>query len=358
MWSRKQLKDKAKYSMNQNYWKVVLVCLILICLGTAGGTTFNFGATNSTSSSTATEDIFSLDEFNDTYNQYEDEAFDMEYSDQYFDSDQSDEYWDGYYDAAFGIEQDSSSQDYLDGYNDGLIDEYIEEEMENDDIDNESAFSFDYDYNQDSDMSATVVAFLVIFIIVVVIVVAAIALTIAALIGNPLDLGARKFMVKNLNEKAEVKEVAYAFDSNYKNIVKIMFFRDLYTILWFLLFIIPGIVKSYEYFMIPYLLTENPDLTKEEAFALSKQMMKGQKWKTFVLNLSFIGWDFLSACTLGILNIFYVAPYRNLTFAALFEELNAAHGYPARYIQTNQQPYQQMNSYGQEDTPIDESDMI
>ena len=155
-------------------------------------------------------------------------------------------------------------------------------------------------------------------------------------------MGAKKFMLTNLNEKAEIRELAYAFDSNYKNIAKTLFFRDLYLVLWTFLFIIPGIVKAYEYFMIPYLLIENPDLTKEEAFALSKQMMKGQKWRTFVLSLSFFGWDILSVCTLGLLNTFYVAPYRNLTFAALFEELNAANGYPARPVQTSfEQEYYQ-----------------
>lgn len=328
MWSRKQLKDKAKYAMNQNYWKVVLVCTILILLGSAGGASYNFSAMGSEETSAEIEELFSEEEFNDEYSE---ESMDMEYSDQYYDSYQSDEYWDGYYDASFGNEEDSYSRDYLDGYNDGMIDEYLEEKEE-------SEFGSDNEYNQNSSMSTGVIAFLIIFIVVVVIIAIALGLAMAALIGNPLDLGARKFLVKNLNEKAEVKEVAYAFDSNYKNIAKILFFRDLYLILWFMLFIIPGVVKAYEYFMIPYLLTENPNLTKEEAFALSKQMMKGQKWKTFVLNLSFLGWDLLSACTLGILNVFYVAPYRNLTFAALFEELNAAHGYPARNLHSEQEP--------------------
>ena len=77
------------------------------------------------------------------------------------------------------------------------------------------------------------------------------------------------------------------------------------------------------------MLAENPNLTKEQAFAQSKQMMNGQKWEAFVLDLSFIGWDLLSAMTLGILSIFYVEPYRNLTFAALYEELSLVHGRPA-----------------------------
>ena len=95
----------------------------------------------------------------------------------------------------------------------------------------------------------------------------------------------------------------------------------IFTVLWSLLFIIPGIVKAYEYMMIPYLLADNPQMTKEQAFAESKRMMQGQKWKAFVLDLSFIGWYILSGLTLGILAIFYVSPYVNATHAALYEAL-------------------------------------
>ena len=111
------------------------------------------------------------------------------------------------------------------------------------------------------------------------------------------------------------------FDSNYKSMVKTMFFRDLYVFLWTLLLVIPGIVKAYQYMMIPYLLAENPEMTKEQAFAESKRMMSGQKWRAFVLDLSFIGWEILSLLTFGLVGIFYVNPYRDSTHAALYEKL-------------------------------------
>ena len=149
----------------------------------------------------------------------------------------------------------------------------------------------------------------------------AIAIVIDVFVLNPLEVGTRRFSIVNLNSEANVKEVAFGFDHNYKNVIGVMFYRDLYTFLWTLLFIIPGIVKSYEYRMIPYIMAEHPEMTKEQAFALSKQMMSGQKWKTFVLDLSFIGWEILSVCTLGILSIFYVEPYRFMTNAALYERL-------------------------------------
>ena len=72
---------------------------------------------------------------------------------------------------------------------------------------------------------------------------------------------------------------------------------DLYLVLWTLLFIIPGVVKSYEYKMIPYLLAEYPDMSTKEVFAKSREMMNGQKMDTFILDLSFIPWSVLSAIT-------------------------------------------------------------
>ena len=97
-----------------------------------------------------------------------------------------------------------------------------------------------------------------------------------------------------------------------------MFFRDLYTFLWGLLFVIPGIIKGYSYRMVPYILTEHPDMEPEEAIRLSQQMMNGNKWAAFVLDLSFIGWELLSAATFGLLGIFYVNPYKYATDTELY----------------------------------------
>ncbi len=94
------------------------------------------------------------------------------------------------------------------------------------------------------------------------------------------------------------------------NVVLVMFLKNLFTSLWTLLFVIPGIVKHYEYLMIPYILAENPGMDRKEAFQISKRMMDGQKMETFILDLSFIGWILLSAITCGIVGIFYVNPYR------------------------------------------------
>ena len=61
--------------------------------------------------------------------------------------------------------------------------------------------------------------------------------------------------------------------------------------------------------MIPYLLAEYPEMSMEEAFSRSREMMYGEKWNAFVLDLSFIPWFLLSGLTFGIVGIFYVNPY-------------------------------------------------
>lgn len=157
-----------------------------------------------------------------------------------------------------------------------------------------------------------------------------IGIAVAIFIINPLEIGTKRFFLNSLTEDTEIKELLFAFDHGYMNTVKILFKRDLKVFLWSLLFLIPGIIKSYEYRMIPYLLAENPELTEEEAFRLSRQMMDGQKLEAFVLDLSFLGWDILSACTWGLVGIFWVQPYANLTDAALYDTLSTNHGHPAR----------------------------
>ncbi|MCI9347013.1 MAG: DUF975 family protein [Lachnospiraceae bacterium] len=138
---------------------------------------------------------------------------------------------------------------------------------------------------------------------------------------NPFSVGGKRFMVKSVENVAQVKEITYGFDHSYKNIVRVMFRMDLSIFLWTLLLIIPGVIKMYEYYMVPYILTENPNMEYKAAMQMSRDMMEGNKWKAFVLGLSFILWHILGTLTFGIVEVLYVQPYRNLTFAALYCQL-------------------------------------
>ena len=101
------------------------------------------------------------------------------------------------------------------------------------------------------------------------------------------------------------------------------FFQGMMVFLWSLLFIIPGVIASYRYSMTPYILAENMDLSVMEAITESKKMMRGNKFRLFCLELSFIGWDILAALTLNIGDL-WVHPYREAARAAFYREITEA----------------------------------
>lgn len=95
-----------------------------------------------------------------------------------------------------------------------------------------------------------------------------------------------------------------------------------FTLLWSLLFVIPGIVAGYSYAMAPYIMAEDPECTPMEAIRRSKALMDGHKMELFILELSFIGWHILSMMTLGLGNLFLV-PYTSAATAAFYRDLQS-----------------------------------
>lgn len=98
------------------------------------------------------------------------------------------------------------------------------------------------------------------------------------------------------------------------------FLINLYTFLWSLLFIIPGIIASLSYAMTPYILEENPTMGINEAIRESKEMMQGNKWRLFCLGFSFIGWIIICGLTLGI-GYLWISPYINAAKAAFYYDI-------------------------------------
>lgn len=257
MWTRKELKERAKEALKRNYWKIVLVSLIGMLIG---------GGLGSSGISGGGSDI-----------------------------------------------RDMASDNVKEHFT----------EHENDDVDWEGAEAVLDDIQMDiRPQDIVAVAFTVIVVLIVAAIVLAIGIALDVLLLNPVQVGINRFMVKSLDDTARIAEVGYTFDHNYKNGVKVMFFKDMYVVLWSLLFIVPGIYKAYQYRMVPYILGENPDMTYQEVLQRSKDMMDGQKWDAFVLDLSFILWHMLGGITCGLAEIFYVAPYVNLTDAALYSRLS------------------------------------
>lgn len=151
-------------------------------------------------------------------------------------------------------------------------------------------------------------------------------------VGNLLKMGGYRFFILNQNAQPGIGTLLDGFRSgHYVNIVLTMFLRDLFTALWSLLLVVPGIVKHYEYLMVPYIIAENPAMDYKEAFQISKQMMDGEKMEAFIMDLSFLGWYLLSAVTCGLLAIFYVNPYVQASFAEMYT-FNKQKAYQEGYI--------------------------
>lgn len=129
-------------------------------------------------------------------------------------------------------------------------------------------------------------------------------------IRNPMVVGeCRVFMETRTYTKTKFHRLFFRFRrGNFLNTVRVMFFMYLFLFLWTLT-IVGVIIKYYSYRMVPCILAENPDVSYRDAMDLSKKMMDGNKWQTFLLDMSFIGWFLLSFVTFGVVAIFYSNPY-------------------------------------------------
>ena len=289
MWTRKELKDKAKVAFKANYWKSVFVGLILLLV--VGGMSLYSSISSIPAALTPSAQVSSS---------YSPDDVNVEI-------------------------RDGKVRVDVDDHEGGKV--YID--MDADDIEDLDEALSHHGFSGGVHSAAFGPGMLLagITISLLMLVVLALAIALYVFILSPIEVGAQRFFIRNLNQPAEVRDAAFGYDNNYKENVKTLFLRSLFIFLWSLLLIVPGIIKSYEYRMIPYLLADDPTMTKDRAFAESKRLMSGQKWNTFVLDLSFIGWNILSSLTMGILGVFYVVPYQMQTNAALYEKL--AYGLPA-----------------------------
>jgi uncharacterized membrane protein len=141
------------------------------------------------------------------------------------------------------------------------------------------------------------------------------------LIGGAIQLGYCQFNLNLINRtNPQFKDLFSRIDIFWKACgLKLLI--SLFTFLWTLLFIIPGIIAAISYSMAPYLLAENPDMGIGEAISRSKELMEGNKWRYFCLLLSFIGWVILSSMTFG-LGFLWLNPYINAASAVFYNDLS------------------------------------
>ena len=147
---------------------------------------------------------------------------------------------------------------------------------------------------------------------------------ISLLISGPLTIGLNSFFVKNARGADGELTVTSPFREAFQNYPRKLggsLWMALFIFLWSLLLLIPGLIKTISYSMTQYILSDCPEVRAKDALKLSMRMMNGHKWEFFVLLLSFIGWGLLTILTFGILEVFYVGPYRNSSFAVYYLEI-------------------------------------
>lgn len=141
------------------------------------------------------------------------------------------------------------------------------------------------------------------------------------ILGGVIQLGYAKYILMLHDRKdASFGDLFSEFDRFGQGFAQ-KFLRGLYSFLWSLLFVIPGLIAQLSYAMTPYIMADHPHLTAREAISASKIMMDGHKWELFILRLTFIGWDIVAAMTMNIGNL-VLNPYKNAAEAAFYRQIS------------------------------------
>lgn len=142
------------------------------------------------------------------------------------------------------------------------------------------------------------------------------------ILGSIIEIGYCRFNLDLVDRQKEPEiGTLFGYFPHWKTTALAKLLQGLYIFLWSLLFIIPGIIAGYSYAMTGYILAEYPEMAASEAIDRSKAMMSGNRWRLFCLQFSFIGWDILSALTLGIGNL-WLRPYKQAATAAFYREVS------------------------------------
>ncbi len=142
-------------------------------------------------------------------------------------------------------------------------------------------------------------------------------------IGGAVTLGYVRFNLNLVDRKPAAFADLFSGFHRFGTAFLMQLLRAVFTFLWSLLFVIPGIYAAYGYAMTPYILLENPNMTANEAITASKQLMDGNRFRLFCLEISFLGWAILCVlltCGIGYL---WLVPYMEASFAAFYREIKA-----------------------------------
>lgn len=155
-------------------------------------------------------------------------------------------------------------------------------------------------------------------------------------IANPIEVGLCRYFYYGTVQKRPFSDLFFAFGPHYLHLVWVMFLRDLKLVLWTLCLIVPGLVKAHEYFVIAYLLAENPEFSADQVFSISREAMYGNKGRLFELYLTFFWWYLLAALTGGI-GLVFLEPYVKMTVTIFYVDVRPSY-FPPTYEETEEEP--------------------
>ena len=289
MWKRSELKAKARNVVKKNYWTAIIVCFLVAIL------TGEFGT--SVIEIRQSEDSMDPNYIVNSENIFMTEQVDKE----------------KLQDAQEKTDEVKEKRSQLSSTQQKIL-EVVEANLNN--ITKSQKYMFRiWDAIESFSMKQVILG-------IEILMMAMISLAFNIIIADPLIVaGKRYFIEAREKENTKIGVIGAIYKKgNWINVGITILLKNIYNSLWYLT-IIGGFIKTYEYRMIPYILAENPKIQRKEAFKLSKEMMRGNKWKTFLLDVSFIGWSFVSILTFGLLNILYVNPYKTATMTELYVAL-------------------------------------
>lgn len=345
MWSRKELKGNAKKILSKNYWKAFLVTLILITVCGAGAS--SGAGTSSGLSSLATirnranrekrNEVKATEKINiDKTDKNFDFSMDVDgkkinvkidgnkvyINDKEVASD-GDNYRINIDGKSISV-NDKDGSVVIDGKQIKIGDKSGGVDIKDGKVtvrDGEDKVVFNGSIDDSKDVFLRGFAIFMAIAGVIMLFIMIIAGILTIFVFNPLRVGGYNYFNRLHEGTSKFTNIFGGFKhGHYGASVRNMFLKDLYEFLWSMLFIIPGIIKSYSYWMVPYLTADNPNLSASRAFEISKKTMKGDKWNTFVLQLSFIGWVLLCILSFGV-GAYFLAPYQEATYAELYATL-------------------------------------
>ncbi len=129
----------------------------------------------------------------------------------------------------------------------------------------------------------------------------------------------RIFLESRIYKRVSVQKFLFLFYiKKWRHVSWVMFVTSIYNFFWYFALVVPGIMKRYSYFMVPFILAENPKVSAREAIALSRKMMTGHKFECFLLELSFFGWLVLRIATMGLSGLFFSNSYQVAAYTEFY----------------------------------------